>query len=106
MISLSVLSTEFVQVPVSATVNGSSGYNPTADLVQMAFVATGNPAVSDWKTGSWQTVTSSGGPVFLAQCLVGPSGAAELAAGTYNIWLKVTDNPEVPVRQVGLLQIT
>jgi hypothetical protein len=106
MLTVSALSTEYVQIRVSATVNGVSGYNPTADSVQMAFLASGNPTSGDWHTGLWETISSSGGQIFLAQCLVGPgSGGVPLAANTYNVWLKVTDNPEVPVRNVGLLQI-
>lgn len=106
MISISSLSTEYIQVEVTATVNGSSPYNPTGDQVQMAFIASGNPESGDWHTGAWQTLSSSAGPVYLAQCLVGPSGGVALLAGTYGVWLKVTDNPEIPVRQVGILQVT
>src|SRR5690348_7696566 len=105
MISISSLSTEYIQVEVTATVNGSSPYNPTGDQVQMAFVTSGDPVSGDWHSGAWQTISSSAGPVYLAQCLVGSGGVA-LAAGTYNVWLKITDSPEIPVRQIGLLQVT
>jgi hypothetical protein len=43
--------------------------------------------------------------VYIAQCLVGPDGGVTLATGTYTIWVKVTDNPQVPVEPVDLLQI-
>jgi hypothetical protein len=107
-LTLSSLSTKYVQVPVEATVNGVSDYNPTGDAVALAFVPPGtNPGVSDWKAGSWQSVAASSGTVFLAQCLVGPgAGGVALVPGTYRIWVKITDNPEVPVDDVGILQIT
>lgn len=104
VITLSSLSTEYVQVPVSATAAGVP-VNPTSDQVQFAFMPTGNPAGADWHLGSWETIAPD---TYLAQILVGPgSGGIPLAAGTtYQIWVKVTDNPEQPVRQVGLLKIT
>lgn len=103
MITMSVLSTQYVMVPVDTTANGAP-YNPTADVVQMAFMLTppgSNPGVSDWKTASWVT-TSSGN--YTVRCLVGPAGTA-LAVGNYNVWIKITDNPEVPVQNVGILSI-
>jgi hypothetical protein len=104
VLTISSLSTEYVQVPVSATVNGVA-INPTSDPVQFAFMAAGNPGLTDWHTGSWSTVAPT---TYLAQCLVGPGngGVPLLAGSTYAIWVKVTDSPEVPVRQVGLLKIT
>jgi hypothetical protein len=66
-------------------------------------VKSGKPTDTDWVNGSWDT--APGG--YLAQCLVGPgSGGKVLALGTYQIWLKIFDAPEIPVRQVGLLAIT
>lgn len=106
-LTTSVLSTELIPVKVTATINGQSTYNPTGDTIQMAFMTTGNPAPSDWKAATWQIVVQSAGPVYIAQCLVGPGvGGVALAVGIYAIWVKITDSPEVPVRQVGILQIT
>lgn len=104
----SVLATLMVQVPVTAILNGSTNYNPTADPVSFAFIAplpNVRPAPTDWQAGSWVT---NPGPVYLAQCLVGPgTGGVILAVGTYAIWLRVTDNPEVfvPPGGVGTLTI-
>lgn len=105
-VSLSVLSTEYVQIPVSALVDGAAT-NPTADTVQFAFKQIGvDPAGGDWLTGSWASTSSVNG-FYYAQVLVGPAGAGNvLPVGTYAIWLKVIDNPEVPVRSPGILQIT
>ena len=107
VITISSLSTEYIQVPVEATVAGNA-YNPTSDVVQFAFKLpdAGNPTSGDWHNGSWDT-TATGG--YLAQCLVGPGvGGVVLAASSpaaYTIWVKITDSPEVPVHNAGLLKI-
>lgn len=101
---ISSLSTEYVQVPVQAIVNGAP-YNPTSDTVQMAFVpvSSSNYPVS-WFTGSWSTTVQGN---FLAQCLVGPlNGGVILAPGTYTVWVKIIDSPEVPAKPAGTLQVT
>lgn len=98
-------SLEYVRVPVTGTLNGAA-INPTIDVVAMAFMAgtpatAASPGVSDWKTGSWETA----GAVHYALCLVGPGGTTTLAVGEYQVWCKVTDSPEIPVRQVGTIVI-
>jgi hypothetical protein len=101
--SISVLSTEYVKVSVAQSVSGAV-YNPTADTVQFAFLTsqTANPATNDWVTGSWETA----GTRYYARCLLGPgAGGHPLAVGTYFVWLKITDSPEVPVRDVGTLRV-
>ena len=105
MYSQSVLSTAYVQVPVTAF--GTAGtYNPTGDTVQFAFTPVTYPVTepSSWATGLWATFP---GPAYWALCLVGPaSGGTALSIGSYQIWLKITDSPEVPVLQPSLLKIT
>jgi hypothetical protein len=105
-IVMSSLATLQVQVPISAILNGSPNYNPTADVVKMAFIAPNvKPAASDWQLGSW---TTNPGPEYMAQCLVGPgSGGFVVAVGVWAIWVMVIDNPEIfiPPGGVGTLTI-
>ena len=103
-LTLSSLSTDYIQVPVRAYVNRSA-YDPTSDDVQIAFIAgNASPAGDDWNTAGWNTPVPS---VYQAQILVGPANdGITLAPGTYTVWLKITDNPEVPVRAAGYLTIT
>lgn len=105
-IGMSHLSTQYVLVPVTATKAGVA-YNPTGDSVQFAFMPTATqvPGSGDWVAGSWQTDTSSLLYPYLAQCLVGPSGTVTLGIATYVMYVKITDNPEVPVLIAGQLQI-
>lgn len=98
-IRLSSLSLEYVKVPVVATEDGGE-IDPTAYDVEMAFMPEGEPEEADWASGDWETA----GTRYLARCLVGPTGVI-LADGTYNIWLRITGSPEVPVKRVGTLVI-
>lgn len=105
-IIMSHLSTEYVNVPVSVTKAGQS-YNPTSDTVQFAFMPTPTqvPQVSDWVSGIWETDSTNILYPYLAQCLVGPAGTITLGTGNYIVYIKITDNPEVPVLVGGQLAI-
>lgn len=107
-IGISSLSRQYVGAPVKASTLTGASYNPTADPVQMAFMptATQKPQVSDWQTAVWATVPSDIIYPYAAYCLVGPGGTIELGIGTYVVYLKVTDNPEIPADIVGYLQIS
>lgn len=100
---VSASSVEYVRVPVSAKASGST-VDPTADTVVMAFMSTtATPGVSDWKTSSWETDTTTDPDTYYARCLVG--SAVTLTAGTtYQVWVKVTDSPETPIKRCGLLK--
>lgn len=102
--TLASASTENVQVPVQVYKAGQP-YDPSLDTVQFAFITSGGqPVTGDYHAGSW-TVNSQG--IHLAQCLVGPANSGVvLAPGTYTVWVKITDTPEVPVRPAGTLAIT
>ena len=102
----SVRSTNYVQVLITALSPSGGLYNPTADTVQFAFPELTYPPTSPsaWYTGSWATYP---GPAYWAQCLVGPAGSVvTLSIGQYAGWLKITDDPSVPVMQPFILVIT
>jgi hypothetical protein len=102
---LSTASLEYVQVAISAEEAGTA-VDPTADTVQMAFIAGATaPVTGDWKTASWTTDPTTYPPTYRAQCLVGPSGTVTLAAGTWTVWVKVTDSPEIPVKRAGQIKV-
>lgn len=95
----SVSSREYVRVSVAATEAGTT-VDPTADVVSMAFVvANAAPLSGDFQSATWETDTSRGTPTYYARCLVGPGGVVTLTIGLYDVWVKFTDNPEVPVRR-------
>ena len=103
-VRVSALSTTYVQCRVSATEAGAAS-NPTSGTVEFAFVAesqdNASPASSAWVSGSWDTGTND----YWAKCLVGPDGAAELAVGSYDVWIKVTKSLETVVDKIGVLSI-
>jgi hypothetical protein len=106
VISQSVLSRKFVRLSVGAS--GVSGpANPTGDVIAMAFT-TGDalPGDDEWVDASWASTSPRSDGRYIAQCLVGPGGTTTLAAGSYSIWLKIIDSPEIPCDPVGLLTIT
>jgi hypothetical protein len=103
-VTQSVLSTQMVQVQIA--ISSPDNYDPTANTVQFAFTPETYPETSPvtWYSASWITFP---GPQYWAQCLVGPANdGVELAIGLYQVWVKITDSPEVPVLQQVYLQIT
>jgi hypothetical protein len=100
---ISALSLEYVRVPVAAKQSGLV-VDPSADVVKLAFTAAGvDPVSGDYKTSSWETDATTTPSTYYARCLVGPAGTVTLAAGTYQVWVKVTDSPEIPVKRSGTL---
>jgi hypothetical protein len=98
-------------VYVLAQVKADEGAtDPTGDTVQMAFLQDppeeAAPASGDWKTASWTTLTSTNPARYKAKCLVGPGGVITLTAGTWWVWVKVTDSPETPALYSGRVQVT
>jgi hypothetical protein len=105
-ISLSSLSTDYIPVPVRATGNTGKPINPTGDPVAFAFKAVGvNPGSGDWNSGSWDTYQPPGSK-YVAKILIGPGSSVNPGVGTWIVWVKVTDSPEIPVRQAAELTIT
>lgn len=102
MRTLPALSTIYLRAKVTAVDEAGSNISIANDAVDFAFMLDGKtPAVGDWKTGSW-------GAPNVARILIGPgAGAATaLTAGNqYQVWVRVTDNPEVPVLQVDTLNV-
>jgi hypothetical protein len=98
---ISTVSREYVRVPVAATISGVA-YDPTHDTVQMGFT----PGYSNDPPLAWNAaVWDSGGPPYYALCLVGPGGTTSLTVGTYQVWVRITDNPEQPALLAGQLVV-
>ncbi len=97
---------------VSVIKNGEL-IDPTDDTVEIALPAIGvdptdgddqsDPVIeSDWTSGGWDTVDDE----FFARILVGPDGDIELGVGDYDIYVRITDTPEIPVIRAGVLHVT
>jgi hypothetical protein len=95
-------SKQYIKIPVTATVNGIV-VDPESDSVAFACVAPGvAPASGDFVAGSWETISGR----YYARVLIGPGTSLELVTGLYEIFVKITDNPEIPVLDSGLLEIS
>lgn len=99
MLLQSVASREMVQVPVFARMGGQA-VNPTPQPVQMAFPVEDAPPVV-WFTATWDDDDG----LYFAQCLVGPGGTAVLPIGEYDVYVRITGSPEIPVKPAGKLVI-
>lgn len=97
-LQVSSQSKQYVTVPVAEVITGG---DPTGDDVALAFPIPGDEPTT-WFAGQW--LTEDG--IYYAQALIGPGTSATLDVGYYNIYVKITDNPEIPVLLSGLLEIT
>ena len=102
------LSLEYYGIPVKTVTLAGVPYNPTAYTVQMAFMpqATQSPQNSDWQAAQWAAITSNILFPYAAYCLIGPGGTITLGTGTYVVYLKITGEPEIPVRYAGYLEVS
>lgn len=87
------LSREYVYWPI-VTDNVISG--ATAEVALLAD-PTAHPEESDWETAE----------IFVneVRILLGPGGTVELSPGDYQSWVRITDNPERPVRKPGVVTV-
>jgi hypothetical protein len=103
------ISLDYVTYPVSTRQSGVL-VDPTADVVEMAFVTEGTPSASilsgDWNTGSWETDASLFTPVYYVRCLVGPGGTIQLAAQVWDVYVRIHDTPETTVLNAGQIRLT
>ncbi len=102
MLRLQRDSLEYVRVPIAATEAGTT-VNPTGDAVALAAPAAGQPPVT-YVAGSWETATINGVTTYYARALFG-TGGLDLAVGFYDLYVKITDSPEIPVILAGGLEI-
>lgn len=95
MIELAALTNEYIRVQVSAKEDGVP-VNPTADVVELAFMTSGSPGTSDWVTGEWETDATTNPDTYYARRLT-----LALAPGSYDVWVRIHDSPETVVRKAG-----
>lgn len=93
MATISAQSLEYLHVPFTANVD------PLTVTAEVAVVATDTiPTGGDWKDA---TIIDS-----TARILVGAGGDVTPAAGSYRVWVRIGDAPEIPVEDVGDLLVT
>lgn len=104
--SISSQATDYVYVPITATLPDGTVIDPTGDTVQFTFLGSSDSPVS---TTPWYTASWAAGTPYTAQCLVGPGGGVlslVATASAYTVWVKIFDSPETPILFAGRLQVT
>ena len=92
---LSSQATEYVHTTI--TIDGATpASSPPVDFAFLPTCATPD-ATTQWSPGEW--VAGS------ARILIGPAGLP-LAPATYSVWVRVVDDPEIPVLPAGILTIS
>lgn len=84
-------STIYVPVPIYSWPQGLTIEN---DPVYMAFQPLGADTIgAEWLTASWL----GGANIPTVICLVGPNGGqVQLQPGSYQMYVRIVDNPEIP----------
>lgn len=85
-------SVEYLNVPVTSDVTLD------AQPVELAVVQ-GQPAEDDWQTAAWQGSAGTTRTARLEPFI--PPGT-----GTYSVFVRITDSPEVPVFRAGRITFT
>jgi len=101
------LSLDLLLIPVTVVVPEAGNPDPSTDVVQFQLVNGGlpirkRPDDDGWVNGYW--ITRESGTI-LAAISVGPGGSLTPAPGRWAIWVRVVDNPSVPVAAVDQLII-
>jgi hypothetical protein len=97
-IAVEAATAENIAVPVVASLAGVAVV-PTGLTADYSLPAAG-VAPSAWSAAAWSTWTKNGATFY--SLLVPVSG---LAAGEYDLWVKVIDGTLVPVHFVGRVQV-
>ena len=101
MQKFSTLTVQYVRFKVTAYNASGVAMNIGSDVVQVAFTLPGiNPINADWKTAAWGDTVLG-----IAQILIGPGTTSVLTVGDYDVYVKITDSPEVPVILVDRVRI-
>lgn len=90
---ISALSTEYLTVPFTADVTAAS-----IDGVELALLPNDDPPIE----ADWVTATIVGET---ARVLVGPL-EIPLTKGSWRVWVRITDTPEIPVEMAGIITVT
>lgn len=107
---VAAISLEDVNVLWTSDLDGTT-IDPTTTplVVQMAFpLSSGDETRPSqpvtWYAASW--LSGGTGKGYIAQCLIGPGGVVQLAAGqSYDVWSKILGSPEQPVKFAGQLPV-
>jgi hypothetical protein len=93
-------SIEYLSYPITATDADGVAVDPTGDAVSIAFRAVRDTAALDWQTAAWDADADT--PT--VRILFG-TGVFALAAGVFDVYLRITDSTETPILSAGTLYV-
>lgn len=103
MLTIDSLSVEYIRIPVRWEVPGTGAVNPTGFPVSVAFRTSG--AAVTWLPAVWDGIGEYAGlPWYMVRVLVGVD-ASNLNPGTYEVLVRVTATPQIPVRAAGPIKV-
>lgn len=102
---MSSQSVDFLTAWVDSTRGGAvEGVSLSSQPVAIAFTAVGHDpdVTTTWRSATW---FGTAGVARGAGILIGPGTSHVIAEGKYEVYVKVTDNPTIPVGHAGRLTI-
>jgi len=103
MPSLPVISREYLYINGIQAFDANSpdhATDPTTLPIDVALTARFvEPDTGDWTAAEWVNTTT-------ARILTGAGGTLTPAAGTYDIWVRITGAVEQPEHKIGVLAVT
>ena len=106
MVTLTQAAASTAPCQFSVNVIDSEGnpYNPAGDAVVVAFAPVTSPptvfnaGTATWYAATWSVQPGNPTPVYWVNFMPGPvNGGINLAAGSYIVKGRITDNPAVPI---------
>lgn len=81
--------------------------DPTALVVSFAFVQ-GDDRPTTFTAGTWDGAYADGKATAVTPTIgtTGSTAAVKLAPGAWDVYVKVADSPEIPVRSCGTVRLT
>jgi hypothetical protein len=97
-------SVEWVSAWLDSAADGGAGVTLSAQAVAIAVqpVRVRPNGDTTWRTAAW---AGTAGVARAARILIGPATSNVIPLGEYDIWTKLTDNPEIPEVYHGRLSI-
>lgn len=98
--SIALQTVDFLTVWVDSTADGSAGVVLSTQPVALCFwQGDGSPGSgATWRGATW---TGSVGNIRPCSLLFGPGTSHEFSLGAYEVWVRVTDSPTVPIIFAG-----
>lgn len=94
-------SLDYLRVPITETTNDIDPTDLDVDIALIPYeyvvgqTVYEEPAEEDWQPAEW----APDGPPYVARVLLPPGTPAD-----YQVWVRITGDPEVPVRRAGRVQ--